>query len=239
MTTIIDDNMFGAIKEETLIKFESTLGHILPAGYRDFLVKYNGGPPSPNYFEITAGDNISKIHHFYGIHDGPEYLRLDVTNELLKDRLPHNMIAIADDPFGNYICIGLSQDNLGKIYFIEHDQPLATSENLQYYEIADGFSNFVSNCFQWIDESLSDLEKIIKDDDVEKLESMIEELDIEKLDEHSRSMMENAVINNSVKIIKFLYSKGANLRNSISLAERNAEFFDEYNKLVSFLKSLR
>ncbi len=71
-----------------------------------------------------------------------------------------------------------------------------------------------------------------------KLESMIEKLDIEALDEHDRSMMENAVINNSTKIIKFLYSKGANLRDSITLAERNAEFFEEYVELASFLKNM-
>ena len=94
-------NQYGRLMPETLRAFERRLDAILPDDYRAFLLTHNGGCPIPSDFEISAAEGGDSLHNTYGLHDGPEYARLDLTYEIYRDRLPGSLLAIADDPFGN------------------------------------------------------------------------------------------------------------------------------------------
>ena len=62
-------------------------------------------------------------------------------------------------------------------------------------------------------------------------------LDIEKEYECNRTLIEKATIAGNIEMIKYLYSKGAALRNSLKYAEENPEFFEEHKQVVELIKS--
>ena len=50
MVQINQANLYGHLSPEKLIEFETEFDINLPPEYRDFLLKYNGGNPSPSFF---------------------------------------------------------------------------------------------------------------------------------------------------------------------------------------------
>jgi hypothetical protein len=55
MATVLDPSPAGPTSPETLAKFEQYIGHPLPAEYRDFLLRFNGGHPDPDAFRLDTG----------------------------------------------------------------------------------------------------------------------------------------------------------------------------------------
>lgn len=106
--------------EADVSHFEMSIAAQLPDDYREFLLRYNGGYPSPNGFR--GGDEV--LEHFFGLWQK----RADLNYELLAHRgfIPEGMIPIASDPFGNAILLEVSRPNRGRIWFWDHersDQP--------------------------------------------------------------------------------------------------------------------
>lgn len=94
---------------------------ILPNQYKDFLCKYNGGYTPETFFKIKK--ESSDICGFYGIGD----VKLSLNNIELEEWLDKGVLPIACDSFGNYIVIGLNNDNNGKIYFCDHEAGYKTN----------------------------------------------------------------------------------------------------------------
>lgn len=140
--------------ESMLARMEGELGVRLPSEYRGFLQLCNGGSvggalwfkgPTPSGDSADAG-----VHHVGGFRD-ERYLSLAEARDCYSGRIPHELIWIMDDPFGNAICIGLRDRAYGRIYFWDHecepdpaswDGRLASSENVSL--IADSFTAFVA-----------------------------------------------------------------------------------------------
>ncbi|MGR8930379.1 MAG: SMI1/KNR4 family protein [Gammaproteobacteria bacterium] len=91
------------INESDLQAFETQIGKTLPEDYRDFLLKYNGGYPVPNYWcfkaiwqDIFAHFNEQlEVISFYSLdqeHD--DYIRNRM--EGIVDRIPENALPIGD-----------------------------------------------------------------------------------------------------------------------------------------------
>ena len=115
-------------------QFERSLGIILPADYRKFLQRCNGG---------YAGGSVWDFKHDVGVHHiggfrSEAHFSLRRHCDSLRRFLPTDIIPIADDPFGNAICIGIRSASLGKIYFWDHE----SAENLPTV-VADSFAEFV------------------------------------------------------------------------------------------------
>ena len=117
-------NPFGTLSAERLAAFERELGGKLPASYRAFLLAYNGGKPIPCHFLISEAEGTDLLDNVYGLHDGPAYARLDAAWEVYKGRIPAALLPIADDPFGNVICLGRFGAYAGKVYFWDHELEL-------------------------------------------------------------------------------------------------------------------
>jgi hypothetical protein len=143
---------------EDLAAFEREIGHALPEDYRAFLETCNGGyaggrfwfrGPTPEDESADAG-----VNDFGGLRDDHGYLSLREARETYQgeeDRIPRSLIWIADDPFGNAICLGLDGLERGRIYFWDHenepdpdewDGEVDTAGNLQL--LAESFSEFVA-----------------------------------------------------------------------------------------------
>ena len=145
MTIVIENaNQYGIISPIRLQALEKKLGTTLPSDYRDFLSKNNGGNPVPSGFWIVENLDGSEIHQFYGLHDGPDWQQLDrYTN--IELGIPRELLAIGDDGVGNFICLGISPDRHGQVFFIEHEEhPFQEPESFEgITKIADSFSRFV------------------------------------------------------------------------------------------------
>jgi hypothetical protein len=97
--------------------FEEKHNITLPNVYKSFLEKYNGGYTPKTSLKI--GKISSNIKLFYGLGEADGY-GLDRIYEL-DEWLERKLLPIASETFGDYISIGLSEDNCGKIFFNDHE----------------------------------------------------------------------------------------------------------------------
>ena len=88
------------------------------------------------------------VHRFFSIGDA-KYNNYMTYFELFKGeepRVPTDLVPIARDPGGNLICISIGKDDLGAIYFWDHEME-TEGDARNYYEnvflIASSFSEFL------------------------------------------------------------------------------------------------
>ena len=140
-----------------LTTFESTIGCRLPDDYRQFLIASNGGyiggslwffGPTPNGDKADAG-----VNHIGGFREESHFSLLESRDcyQGSELRIPRELLWVMDDPFGNAICIGLTGDHRGRMYFWDHecepdsddwDGSADTAENVTL--LANSFTDFVS-----------------------------------------------------------------------------------------------
>lgn len=131
------------LTEARLQVFERIIGVQLPNHYRDFLLRYNGGYPTPYYFSISKVQGKGMVNIFYGI--GEMYDNLDKKIDIFDDILNAGFLPIADDSGGNQICIGLTEKCFGNIYFWIHDEDTEDTDNM--YFISENFTVFSENLY--------------------------------------------------------------------------------------------
>lgn len=144
------------LTEDELRRAESVIGATLPKEYRQFLLKHNGGRPDPADFRITWKDRerlargwrISTVGDFHSIYDG-QALNLLEDFKFYRERLPKDMLAVARDPGGNAIVLGLAGENRGKVFFWINNLPAEFEEtdfaNLGF--VADNFDALLNSLF--------------------------------------------------------------------------------------------
>jgi hypothetical protein len=153
---VIDDKQPPA-PLSSLEQFESEIGQQLPEDYREFLIRCNGGyaagavvfqGPTPEDQTADACPN-----HIGGFRE-EDYLSLVATREnyqTVEVRIPKALLWIMDDPFGNAICVGLTGQHRGRVYFWDHenepdpevwDGEVETAGNIDL--LANSFAAFVA-----------------------------------------------------------------------------------------------
>lgn len=152
---------FSEIELDKITGLEKKYGIILPNEYKKFLLKYNGGFTPKTNFHINK--ESSDLRGFFGLGDaemGFDSLRLEKWISI-------NVLPIASDSFGNYIVIGLLEENEGKIFFCDHEQ-----EN-RCILLSDCLEAFIRNCkSERVSEasrrSIAEREKILREKGLEK-----------------------------------------------------------------------
>jgi cell wall assembly regulator SMI1 len=153
---IIMDYNFVNTKEATnefeISKIEKEFGFTFPEEYKTHILKFNGGHPSDKRwcFKTQSGSS-SLIHYFYAVYDGKGN-NFRTTYIILKskgdERMPKNIVPIANDPFGNKICISVEGEDRGYIYFWDHENVCDEGEEPTYENldlIAKSFNEFIEN----------------------------------------------------------------------------------------------
>jgi hypothetical protein len=139
--------------QDEIVELENRIGAPLPSDYKSFLLNYNGGCPDPNEFAYIEG-NMQKyaiLQMFLGFSN-ITYRSLYYAIEVFKERderLPSNLIPIANDVGGNLICISVEGDDVGKVYFWDMDDEANFDEGevasyRNVYWIADNFTDFIA-----------------------------------------------------------------------------------------------
>lgn len=137
------ENAAAKVSEADLVAVEGRIGRAIPAPYRAFLLKHNGGQPEQP-FDFSMRDNsgrdqVGTVDTFLGIN-AKEFFNLESYLKTYEDRIPSNFFPIANDPGGNLIVMATEGEKEGAVYFWDHEfeadegQP-PTDRNL--YFIAD------------------------------------------------------------------------------------------------------
>lgn len=138
------------LAEGDIASFEDTIGRVLPERYKAFLLLYNGGLPAPDSFPIEgmSGNPYGIIQEFLGIDCPIDSSNLAWNYEILKGRIPDDLIAIACTPSGDVICISISGERIGSVLlwdcYHEHSPPT----NANVYRIAQTFDEFINGLFR-------------------------------------------------------------------------------------------
>lgn len=106
-----------------LTEFEQQNGIKLPDEYRRFLLEYQGGNPEQYIFDFkhhNGRQDGAAICYFLGFYEDHS-ASLVVTYHGYQGHILHDLFPIAFDYGDNLICIGIGEDNFGKIYFWDHD----------------------------------------------------------------------------------------------------------------------
>ena len=147
---IKDSNPFGPTNSQEIKKMGEETYAEWPDDYKQFMLKHNGGTPQTDIFKYKRGskESIYPVSHFFGIHDGEYWARMQWALESLQDRMPPEFLPIAYDGGGNHYLINLSKEKYGKIYYWDHEREAANS-GVKYYRniklLAKSFTDFIAN----------------------------------------------------------------------------------------------
>lgn len=139
---VVDSEM--PIAQEDLVRLEDQLKIELPDEYRRFLLQNNGGRPEPDVFRfIDSSQSITQDSVAWFMCIKPEHINdLYETMSELTGRIPDNMLPIAVDSFGNYICLITIGESRGEIYFWDHE--LETEDKNTFF-VAFNFNTFLQS----------------------------------------------------------------------------------------------
>lgn len=150
-------NEGGIYSDNLVISIEQKYGFRLPQDYKKFLLTY--GRINYNHrISYSLINNIPKhnergeLGYFYSPLNNNDLIS---NIECYLGRMPEKMIPFADITGGDQLCIGVTEDVWGKIYFWDHDQEHfdPSEEELwnNVYLVANSFSEFILS-FQTVED---------------------------------------------------------------------------------------
>ncbi len=137
-----------SVTTHALEALEAKLRLKLPAAYRAWLLRFNGGTPVPGEFKYKTEEGPytdSRVAFFYAVYDG-EYENFEkqfINYKVTQRRMLDNLIPFARDPFGNCLCLSISGADEGAVYFWDHEEEPATPSYANCHLIADTFDEFI------------------------------------------------------------------------------------------------
>jgi len=127
------------LTNDDLADLERTLRAALPSQYRGFLLRNNGGIPSPDTVDVDGvPGSPTDVQVFFGIGRPVESSDLSWNRQTFSDRLPDRMLPIACDSGGNLFCLSLSGEDAGSVIYVDLEQ-----RQPAFYLAAEGFDAFL------------------------------------------------------------------------------------------------
>lgn len=140
------ENSHHTLSLEEIGQFEKKTNIVLPAKYKKFLLRWNGGNPEPSLFDITNDQGTSVLNVFNGI--GEMYDNLEEAIDIYEFRIPDGFIPIADDPAGNVICLGTKSPYKEYICFWDHEQEQEDPNNMNnMYFLSSDIDEFLDSLY--------------------------------------------------------------------------------------------
>lgn len=160
MAKIVDPLPAGLASEAQIAAFEQHIGHPLPAAYRAFLLRHNGGHPDPDALTLNTefGPQEDIVFCFFPLRDlglgtveveeldqlktwplhcAWDDLQNDLVN-LYEVELDEPLLPIGTDGSTNYFCVVLTGDRAGSIVFLDNETAEPTA-------LAPGFDEFLAS----------------------------------------------------------------------------------------------
>ena len=144
-----------ALSLQAIQDAEKALGVKFSNEYIQFLLKYNGGRPEPDGFDIEwqthqeIGQHwgTSMLSWFLSIYDGKSTNLLRYNQVTFRGRIPKETIAIAHDCGGNLILLGVTGEYKDKVLFWVKDYEVEEGEVPGFDNVgflADSFDEFIN-----------------------------------------------------------------------------------------------
>ena len=144
----------GAMDERFLGCIEDYLDFTFPKGYRNFLLKFNGGYSDKNTFNFKNSSEGSCLDILLGFIQG-RYKNALLYKKLYSNRIPNNTFPIGLEGGGNLVLISVKGSDRGKIYFWDHEEEAYEDEEPDYSNltlIADSFDEFLDGLHDYEEE---------------------------------------------------------------------------------------
>ena len=126
---------------EAIAAFERKLGRLLPADYRRWLLRSNGGV---FHSRVITEDNIT-ITSFHGLNSGYDWADLESSYDSTRAFLGLDLLPIAATPFNDKVCMSLDPALCGSI--IAYSSDAGVDEILEIHGVdrtlARDFSTFL------------------------------------------------------------------------------------------------
>jgi hypothetical protein len=144
--TVVNIEQSGrTLSEADLAACEDRLGFHLPEPYRRFLLRNNGGRPSPDTIDIeNLPGGPTDVHTLFGTDETEEIGGLDWYISTFSERIPRELVPIARDSGGNLFCISLSESDYGSVVYCDLDSSFHVG-GASYYRVAPDFDSFLED----------------------------------------------------------------------------------------------
>ena len=122
------------------------LGHRIPPSYRAFLAEQDGGRPVRRRFGLEGAEagTGSRVTQFLGVGPvEPPNGNIVDTVELLGDRMLPGVLPIADDPFGNHVCLDTRDGRDGPVLFWDHEREAEPPDESNLSVVAPDLRTFL------------------------------------------------------------------------------------------------
>lgn len=191
-------------------------------------------------FDEIGIEDRDGVGHLYGLgSSNPDCRNLRKTRDCFNGRIPRELLAVGDDPCGNQICIATQGKQIGQLFLWNHEDEHAPPTYRNVIFLAESFPGFISGLREVQEDWETPTDIAIQKDNVAELEKLLANgSDLEAMDQFGRTMLENAAIANAVHVLEWLYLRGAKHGNSLNLAEENARFFPEHDRMVRLIRRL-
>ena len=133
-----------------IVKFEDYLQVSLPSAYKEFLLELsNQGEPRKSllhYVGIDGRNQEGNIEFFHNLSEDANHNLIRI-KYFYENRIPNNALPIAEILGGDQICMRLTGEDKGAIFYWDHEYELEYSrfkvkENLA--KISNSFNEFIS-----------------------------------------------------------------------------------------------
>ncbi|MGG4268084.1 SMI1/KNR4 family protein [Peribacillus simplex] len=136
---------YGKATQEAVNNFEKFVGFEIPADYKQFLLKNNGGTTSVqnSRFYVNALDTLVCLNVLYGLDLQDKELDLQKCHEEYREDLHKNCIIIGNDTCAGKILLINNEEEKG-VYFWDqgwYSDPSGQDENI--YKVAESFQSFI------------------------------------------------------------------------------------------------
>ena len=144
---------FDPINSAVIEGFQEKYNLTLPEDYKEFLLKNNGGKPRIRRFKTMDGKHTSSLMLLYPISEKIKPNLGNIYNEFnMKKVIPANLLVIGSDPIENKICICVSGNEKGSIYYWSLDMEDIDEETyVPSYRcmslIARSFTDFINSLY--------------------------------------------------------------------------------------------
>ncbi len=122
-------NRGPAVDEAAIARFEATIGARLPDDYRAYLAEVNGGRPVKARRAFVIGRGRSVINCLHSLDHPDDLFDLGEANEILRDALPPELIAIGADDGGATVCLCVKGEHAGEVWYRDTIDPRSDGAN--------------------------------------------------------------------------------------------------------------
>ena len=223
--------------EEDIRATEAALRVRFPDDYKAFLLSTNGGwGLDPELWFHVSGTSTSVIRRLYsvGLSVEPVTHSLLLETALIAQILPKGLVVIGDDPFGNKICLGVTNACVNGVYFWDHEigQDSSSSEP-PILKIADSFSAFLESLEARVsnEDTITSLGK--RGDEKQLLAFLAAGGTFVQKNDIGCTLVQEAAKHGNVEMLRACYARGVSMHNLIQRAAINNK-----REAIEFLLSI-